>query len=148
MRTKQINDYEQDQFQPRKGILMKKGKLVVNTIVILTFSTMLMAAQVQMPSDSASKQEKSSATPKTLTGIVSDSMCGAHHMAKDKSPAECTRMCVKQGMKYALIVGSKVYTLEGHEDELDKLAGQKVTVKGNVAGENVAVHSVSVAKKG
>ena len=29
-------------------------------------------------------------------------MCGAAHMAKDKTPAECTRMCVKDGMKLAL----------------------------------------------
>ena len=84
--------------------------------------------------------------PKTLTGIVSDSMCGAHHMAKDKSPAECTRMCIKQGTKYALVVGSKVYTLEGHESEVDKLAGQKATIKGSVTGETVAVQSVVPAK--
>ena len=84
--------------------------------------------------------------PKTLTGIVSDSMCGAHHMAKDKSPAECTRICIKQGMKYALVIGSKVYTLEGHESEVDKLAGQKATVKGSVTGETVAVQSVVPAK--
>jgi len=128
--------------------MMNKKRTIVSTIAILTFSTMLLAAQMQMPDSSASKPNKSSAAPRTLTGIVSDSMCGAHHMAKDKSPAECTRMCVKQGMKYALIVGNKVYTLEGHEAELDKLAGQKVTVKGNVAGENVTVQSVSVAKKG
>jgi hypothetical protein len=32
-------------------------------------------------------------------------------------------------MKYALVVGSKVYTLEGHESEVDKLAGQKATIK-------------------
>ncbi len=44
---------------------------------------------------------------KALTGIVSDSMCGAHDMAKDKSPVECTRMCVKQGMKYALVAGQQ-----------------------------------------
>ena len=46
-------------------------------------------------------------------------------MAKDKSPAECTRMCVKQGQKYALLVRQKVYTLEGHEEDLGKLAGQR-----------------------
>ena len=69
-------------------------------------------------------------------------------MAKDKSPAECARMCVKQGMKYALVVGSKVYTLEGHEAELDKLAGEKVTVKGGVTGGTLAVQSVVPAKKG
>ena len=75
-------------------------------------------------------------------------MCGAHHMAKDKSPAECTRMCVKQGQQYALIVGEKVYTLEGHEAEVDKLAGKKATVKGKVTGETVAVQSVVPAKQG
>lgn len=32
-------------------------------------------------------------------------------------------------MKYALLVGDKVYPLNGHEGELDKLAGEKVTVK-------------------
>jgi len=61
-------------------------------------------------------------------------MCGATHMAKDKTPAECTQMCVKDGMKYALAVEKKVYTLEGHEAELAKLAGQKVTVKGTLKG--------------
>jgi len=52
-------------------------------------------------------------------------------MAKDKTPADCTRMCVKDGMKYSLAVGRKVYALEGHDVELSKLAGQKVTVTGN-----------------
>jgi len=51
-------------------------------------------------------------------------------------------------MKYALVVGRKVCTLEGHDAELDKLAGEKVTVKGEVTGETVAVQSVVLAKKG
>ena len=72
-------------------------------------------------------------------------MCGAHHMEKDRSAAECTRECVKKGTKYALVVGKKVYTLDGHEAELDKLAG--ATVKGSVMEEMVMVESVSAAKK-
>jgi hypothetical protein len=126
---------------------MKNRKLVVNILAFVALSAILTAAQMQMPS-SETKPDKSSAETKTLTGIVSDSMCGAHHMAKDKSPAECARMCVKQGMKYALVAGSKVYTLEGHEAELDKLAGEKVTVKGEMTGETVTVQSVLPAKKG
>ena len=63
-------------------------------------------------------------------------------MATDKSAAECTRMCVKQGTKYALVVGKKVYTLEGHEAELDIVAGTKATVQGNVSGETLTVQSV------
>lgn len=86
------------------------------------------------------------AQQQTLTGTISDSMCGATHMAKDKTPAECTRMCVKDGQKFALIAGKKAYTLEGHEVELDKLAGQKVTVKGSLKGETVTVESVAPAK--
>jgi len=121
-------------------------KKIVNTVAFLILSTILTAAQMQMPASSENKAKKSSATPKTLTGIVSDSMCGAHHMAKDKSPAECARMCVQQGQKYALVVGKKVYTLQGHEPDLDKLAGTKATVKGNVTGETVAVDSVAPAK--
>ena len=125
---------------------MKTKTTFAGAIAIVALSGMLVAAQMQMPDKSSNKPREASAMPKTLTGIVSDSMCGAHHMAKDKSPAECTRMCIKQGMKYALVVGSKVYTLEGHESEVDKLAGQKATIKGSVTGETVTVQSVVPAK--
>src|SRR6266496_682333 len=94
-------------------------KTLVNTVAFLIFSTILVAAQMEMPSSPPGNSK--SAGTKTLTGIVSDSICGAHHMAKDKSSAECTRMCVQQGQKYALVVGAKVYTLDGHEPDLDKL---------------------------
>jgi hypothetical protein len=86
------------------------------------------------------------AQQQTLTGTLTDSMCGTSHMAKDKTPAECTRMCVKDGMKYALAADKKLYTLEGHEAELSKLAGQKVTVKGTLKGDTVSVESVAGAK--
>jgi hypothetical protein len=84
----------------------------------------------------------SAANQQQLTGVVSDSMCGASHMAKDKTAAECTRMCVKDGSKYALVVRDKVYTLSGHEAELDKLAGEKARIKGDVSGTDVKVSSV------
>jgi hypothetical protein len=83
---------------------------------------------------------------KSLTGVVSDAMCGAAHMMKDKPDAECLRYCVKQGTKYALVVGKSVYTLAGHETELDKYAAQTVTVKGTLKGETLRVESVLPAK--
>ena len=126
---------------------MNSKRTIASVITVFTLSVTLVGAQMQMPDNSARKGGESSASPKTLTGIVSDSMCGAHHMAKDKSPADCTRMCVKQGQKYALVVGQKVYTLQGHEDDLDKLAGQRVTVKGAVSGDTVNVDSVTAVKK-
>ena len=89
---------------------------------------------------------QASVEQKTLTGIVSDAMCGATHMMKDKPAAECLRYCVKQETKYALVANKKVYTLEGHEAELDKYAAQKVTVKGTLKGESLTVESVLPAK--
>src|SRR5882724_19367 len=84
---------------------------------------------------------------KTLTGEVSDSMCGAKHMAKDKTAAECTRECAKAGSDYALVVGGKVYPLKGDKTELDKYAGQRATVTGTLDGDNVNVQSITAAKK-
>ena len=89
---------------------------------------------------------QTSGPQKTLTGVVSDSMCGQTHMMKDKPDAECLRYCVKQGNKYALVVGKSVYTLQGHEAELDKYAAQKVTVKGTLKGETMTVESISPVK--
>ena len=54
---------------------------------------------------------------------------------------------MKKDTKYALVVGKKVYTLDGHDAELDKLAGERATVKGSMMGEMVMVESVAPAKK-
>lgn len=81
----------------------------------------------------------------TLTGEVSDSMCGAKHEMPGKA-ADCTRVCVKHGSNYALVVGDKVYTLQTSDqtalDTLDKLAGAKAKVTGDVDGTVVNVKSV------
>ncbi len=126
---------------------MTQRRTLLTTIAVLTFSGLLTAAQMDMPASTPGSKPKAAAASGTLTGIVSDAMCGAHHMAKDKSAADCTRECVKQGTKFALVVGKKVYTLEGHEAELDKVAGMKATVKGKVSGETVTVQSVVPAMK-
>lgn len=82
----------------------------------------------------------------TLTGTVSDTMCGAKHMMTNVTPAQCTRECVKQGSDYGLVSGDKVYTLKGDTKQIDKYAGQTVTVKGDVSGTTVKVRSIAPAK--
>jgi len=74
-------------------------------------------------------------------------MCGAKHMAKDKSAAECTRECLKAGSDYALVVGDKIYPLKGDKTEIDKYAGQRATVKGTLDGNNINVQTITAAKK-
>jgi hypothetical protein len=86
--------------------------------------------------------------PQTLTGKVSDAMCGAKH-AMGGNDAECTRACVSKGSKYALVVGDKFYTLNTSDkaalDQLNKLAGANAKVTGTVKGDSVDVKSVSAS---
>lgn len=107
----------------------------------------LIIVAVVLTATSTFAQTAKPAIAKTFTGMVSDSMCGAKHMAKDKSAAECTRECVKAGSDYALVTGAKVYTLKGDKTELDKYAGQRATVKGSLDGNNFNVQSIMAAKK-
>ena len=102
------------------------------------------AAKPASPSPTAAAQQSKTLT---LTGVVSDSACGATHNMKNMTAAECTGMCVKAGQKYALVVGKDIYTLQGHEAELAKVAGANVTVTGAVNGKTVTVESVTAAKK-
>ena len=87
--------------------------------------------------------------PQAFTGRVSDAMCGAHHMMAGDD-AECTRVCIRKGSKYALVVGDKVYTLDTSDktalDELDKLADKQAKVMGKADGDTISVLSVAAAK--
>ncbi len=82
----------------------------------------------------------------TLTGVVTDSMCGKKHMIAGKSDAECIHECIKAGSKYALLAGDKLYTLSGDSKQLQAVAGKKVTVSGEVSGTTVTVKSIAAAK--
>jgi hypothetical protein len=81
----------------------------------------------------------------TLTGTVSDSMCGKNH-SMGGTPTECTRACVKGGADYVLVVGDKVYTLKGDKAAIDKFAGASATVTGTANGDVVTVASIKAAK--
>src|SRR5258708_28831115 len=81
--------------------------------------------------------------PKTLTGIVSDALCGKTHMMQGASAAKCTRECVKAGTDYALVVGDNVYTLKGDKAAIDKFAGASVVVKGQLGRNPVTVESTN-----
>lgn len=87
--------------------------------------------------------------PQTFTGQVGDVMCGAKH-EMEGSPADCTRACIQHGSKYALMVGDKVYTLEGADqkalDQLNKLAGTNASVTGAADGNTIQVASVAPGK--
>ena len=108
----------------------------------------LLLVSLSLPAVAGDKKSaKKDSGKQTLTGVVSDSMCGAHHMMENA--ADCTRACVSKGSKYALVVGDKVYTLDTEDkaalDELNKRAGDKAKITGTVNGENIQVSSVTGA---
>lgn len=111
----------------------------VNRIAALILGMQMLAGLAVLPAMAAGKSQ-------TLTGEVSDAMCGAKHEMPGKA-ADCTRGCVKHGSKYALVVGDKVYTLETSDkdalDKLDSLAGAKAKVTGEVDGTTITVKSVA-----
>lgn len=119
---------------------MRTGR---KTIEIMVATLLLTAGLALPPLLSAGKAE-------IFVGQVSDAMCGAQHMEPGASPADCTRTCVSKGAKYALVVGDKVYTLDGENkatlDELNSLAGQKAKVTGTAKGDTIEVSSVAPAK--
>ena len=88
----------------------------------------------------------------TWSGKISDSACGASHakmraahpdLASDK---DCTLGCIKSGSKYVLVSKGKVFQIDNQNlDDLQKYAGQNVTLTGKLTGDSIEVTSV-VAK--
>lgn len=80
----------------------------------------------------------------TLTGIVSDSVCGGDHGIRAPGDPECTRSCVELGAQYALMVGKlkvgqKMYLLHGREADLEQFAGKEVRVRGRALGRDTII---------
>jgi len=112
----------------------------VNRIATAVLGIQLLIGLAAVPALAAGKSQ-------TLTGQVSDAMCGAKHEEMPDRPAECTRVCVKHGANYALVVGDKVYILQTSDkaalDKLNDLAGAKAKVTGDVDGTTITVKSVA-----
>ena len=113
-------------------------KLFFRIPAAMTFGLVLVGA-IAGPQSRASEKQVS------LTGMVSDSMCGPKHMISGDD-AKCVRTCVKGGSSYALVVGDKVYPMQGEAEDLDKLAGQKATVVGTIVDSTLQVVSVRPAE--
>jgi hypothetical protein len=106
--------------QSRGGTKMKK-------IVLLTFAVLVFGSL-------------SFAGSKSITGVVSDSHCGAKHSTVGN--AGCVEHCVSGGASYVLVSDGKVYQLDS-QDKFKGLGGKEVEVKGKLKGDSIAVKSVA-----
>lgn len=88
--------------------------------------------------------------PKEFTGIVTDTMCGAKPhsaMLRDKTDAECTRICARGAYGFALLDGANVMKLSDQKAS-GKYAGQKVRVMGTYDEKSRILKVVSIAPDG
>ena len=83
---------------------------------------------------------------KTITGVVSDSMCGAKHATASDGAAACVKKCEAGGSKLVVVAGGKVYNTDD-QDKLKGFEGQEVQVTADVKGDSLAITSVEAAKK-
>lgn len=80
-----------------------------------------------------------------LTGYISDAGCtakqGAAKVAAD-GHAGCAKACIKRGDKAVLVTpDGKIYQIANQDKVVDH-AGQKVTLVGDVADDNITVSEV------
>jgi hypothetical protein len=92
-------------------------------------------------------QKSDAVAEQTFSGMITDSQCSARHdRYSGKRPADCTRMCVRNGSKYILVNGDQKNILEGNELALDHLAGQRATVTGTLNGDTIKVSSATAIR--
>jgi len=89
----------------------------------------------------------------TMTGVISDSMCGASHAAMTEHGAkmtdkQCTAACVQHGGKYVFVENGKVLQIANQDfKELVTFAGDQVRLTGDVKGDTVTVTKIEAGKK-
>src|SRR5882724_9714910 len=113
---------------------------IFEVLVLVSFAVGQTTSPTPVPNRDAGVEEQ-------LTGLVSDAICKGMHFRKALTPFSCTLKCMQDGADYSLVVGDKVYVLEGHRAELNKFAGGRATIKGQVNGNRIAVDSVTRAEK-
>jgi hypothetical protein len=93
------------------------------------------------------------AAQQTLSGEISDSMCGASHAGMGdmgKNPKDCTAGCVKTGGKYVFVSKGKIYGIQNQDfGTLAANAGARVQVAGDVDrdGKNITLTKIAPAGK-
>lgn len=117
------------------------SRLLITGIVSLAAVSAPAWAQVAgNPGGSGSEQ--------TLTGFVSDSYCRGRQLWKAQTWFSCTLKCVhEEGRDYVLVVGNQIYVLDGPRAELDKFAGGRATITGQLHDNKLTVVSVTAARK-
>ena len=80
----------------------------------------------------------------TVTGVVSDAMCGAKHSTASAAAADCVKKCEAGGSKLVVVADGKVYNSDD-QDKLKGFEGQRVKIDGTISGDTISISSVAAA---
>lgn len=91
------------------------------------------------------------AADQTWTGKISDSKCGAKHMAdehgKKMTDRQCTEACVKNGAKYVFVSKGKIFQIANQDDaDLALHAGHTVKLTGEMKDDSITVSQIKMPK--
>lgn len=118
------------------------------TTVVTALALAIVFASVTIMSAAAQPAEQSStpeaAPVRTFSGVITDAHCGAKHKLRDEAPADCTRICVRDGSRYVLVDGDKIYELRGDIVQLNRSAGERVTLTGSLRGNTIDITAMNV----
>jgi len=81
---------------------------------------------------------------KTITGVVSDAMCGAKHSTASADAVDCVKKCEDGGSKLVVVADGKVYNTD-QQDKLKGHEGESVKVTGTIKGDNITITDVAAA---
>jgi uncharacterized protein YaeQ len=88
------------------------------------------------------------AEPQTITGVITDTMCGAKHgMVKGQPDDECIHHCVQGSRDYALYDGTHIWKLSDQKKPA-QFAAKRVRVTGilNEKSQTIRVTSIESAE--
>jgi hypothetical protein len=82
--------------------------------------------------------------PQAITGVITDTMCGAKHtMMKGQPDDECARACVKGSRDYALYDGKSVWKLSDQKTPA-RFAAKTVKVTGAADPKTMTIKVTSI----
>ena len=130
---------------------------VKGVLSFLGAALLVLSVAVPLLGDEEKEKVKGKGVDVTLTGYISDSMCGLDHtdmMKKHGGEAAfdekaCTEACVKAGAKYVLAdrEGSKTYNIKDQK-KVAQYAGKRVQIVGELEEYGtLEVHKITLAPK-
>jgi hypothetical protein len=112
-----------------------RKRLLVTAVLVLFFAGLSFAA---------GSRASNTAKAGTYVGVITDTHCGLgpHH----GPAAQCVKMCVRMGAKYALASQGKVYVLDPQSLAAKHPGGSQVRVTGTLEGNTIHATSIVALK--